>query len=141
VLLAEDDADDCLLLSDAFAEAGVAARLHTVRDGEALVKHLMGRLGADGRPREEVPVLLICDINMPRMNGIEAVREIRTHSAYLSLPIVMLSSSRREEDRLRSREAGADEHLVKPMSFGELREIVTRLGQRYLAVENAIGRG
>lgn len=129
VLLADDDPDDRLLLGEAFAECGRAVQLLMVADGAALLNSLAECTGKPGAP---FPALVICDINMPCMSGLEAVRALRDREGDVRTPVVMFTSSRREEDRERSLAAGADAHYVKPSSFGELVRVVDEMLSRYL---------
>ena len=127
ILLADDDLDDRLLLGEALAECDRAVELVMLSDGTALLERLLGG-AATARP----PALVICDINMPRMSGLEVVRALRGGETDVRTPVVMFTSSRREEDRERSLSAGADAHYVKPSSFGELVRVVGEMLARYL---------
>lgn len=136
VLLADDDPDDRLLLGEAFAECDRAVELIMLADGAALLERLAEcARGAGAR----APGLVICDINMPRMSGLEAVRALRGMEAGERTPVAMFTSSRREEDRERSLAAGADAHYVKPSSFGELVQVVDDMLGRFLPVRTEDG--
>ncbi len=133
VVLADDDPDDCLLMCDAFSEAGVQVELHTLQDGEMLLDFLLCREGQTGCVTGALPVLVVCDINMPRLSGLEAVRQLRAEDRLASVPVVMMTSSRREEDRQRSFDCGASGHYVKPSSYREMVDMVREIMARFVS--------
>ena len=115
----DDDADDRLLVKDALAESGLPVELHTVEDGEQLLKYL----------REQVrrPNLILLDLNMPRKDGRTALREIKADAALRRIPIVVLTTSQAEEDIFRSYQLGASSFITKPASFEELVKMIGEL--------------
>lgn len=143
VVLADDDPDDRLLLGEAFVEAGFDVRLETVADGEALLDFMHCRGAHAGRAKNDIPDLILCDINMPRLSGLEAVEALSGCDCFADVPVVMLTSSRREEDRRRSLTVGAQAHYVKPSSFREMVSMVRELMVRFAGIEldGARGRG
>ena len=130
ILVAEDDDDDCLLLRDAFQENKAAQQLRFVKDGIDLLDYLRmrGNYAAPGAaPR---PSLILLDLNMPRKDGREALREIKADPALRLIPIVVLTTSRAEEDVHRSYELGVNSYICKPSTFDRLVEIA-RVVVRY----------
>src|SRR5690554_4655524 len=117
VLVADDDPDDLVLLNEAFAETGVAVRLETVTDGAELLDFLCADGPVSPQPDDLRPALVICDINMPRVDGFDALSRLRAVEGFANLPVVMFTSSSSEADRARSLKSGASEHIVKPSSF------------------------
>lgn len=119
IVIADDDEDDRVLAHDALREAGVRNPLDFVADGEALLAHLRANAASP-------PALVLLDLNMPRLNGYEALREIRADAALRHLPVVVVSTSRRAEDVLASYRLGASGYLTKPASYAELVEALRR---------------
>lgn len=127
VLMAEDDADDRVLLADAFRDSGVEVTLDFVLDGVELMAHLNGILGDPGR---KLPDLLLLDLNMPRMDGREALQAIREHAGLKHLPVIILTTSRARIDILASYQLGANSFVTKPSRFDDLIAVLRSL-ERY----------
>ena len=117
ILMAEDDADDRVLFADAFRESGVDVELEFVGDGVELLQYLNVLL-AD--PRRVLPELLLLDLNMPRMDGRDALRAIREHPGLKHLPVIMMTTSRSELDIMVSYQLGANSYVTKPRRYDEL---------------------
>ena len=127
ILLAEDDPEDQMLTRDAFREAAANVDLFIVEDGEELLAFLRckGPYSAPGRaPR---PDLILLDLNMPRMNGREALAEIKKDPDLRRIPVIALTVSKAEEDVLRTYDLGVAGYVVKPMTFRELVEVTRSL--------------
>jgi CheY-like chemotaxis protein len=130
-LMAEDDADDRLLVQDAFAECE-CARSHTcgmrfVADGEELVDYLLRRGKYESASASPRPDLILLDLNMPRKDGREALKEIRAHRELRRVPVVVFTTSRADTDIERVYELGANSFVTKPAGFDELVATVTQL--------------
>lgn len=123
ILMAEDDADDRMLFADAFRESGVAVELEFVADGVELLQHLHGLL-ANSR---ELPDLLLLDLNMPRMDGREALRAIREQPRLKHLPVIMMTTSSAELDIMVSYQLGANSYVTKPRRYDELIAVLRSL--------------
>lgn len=119
ILVAEDDPDDRLFVEEAFAENHFDGVLEFVGDGEQLLQRL--------KSTPTVPALVLLDLNMPRANGFEALELIRGDDALCTLPVVVLSTSRSQEDVRKAYRLGANAFITKPTSFGELVEAVRSL--------------
>ena len=134
ILMAEDDSDDRLLVKDAMAECGWQGDLRFVENGEELLDYLMRR-GAYGQsasaPR---PGLILLDLNMPRKDGREALREIKSDPALRRYPVVVLTTSHAEEDVVRSYELGVNSFITKPVTFQGLLEAVKVLGRYWFEI-------
>lgn len=128
VLMADDDADDCLLVRDAFRESGFPVRFFCVEDGEELMAYLRRRGRFSDAAQHPFPDLLLLDLNMPRMDGREALRSIKSDPRLRRLPIVVLSTSKEEHDVRAVYVSGASSFLTKPASFVELVRMITSLG-------------
>jgi CheY-like chemotaxis protein len=132
ILMAEDDADDRLLVKEALEESRVLNELRFVEDGEELLDYLrkQGRYAADGAsPR---PGLVLLDLNMPRKDGREALREIKADPDLRRIPIVVMTTSKAEEDIFRSYDSGASSYITKPVTFDRLVELMKTLGQYWI---------
>jgi CheY-like chemotaxis protein len=132
ILMADDDVDDRDLTWDAMRRNQFPGELKWVEDGEELLDYLnrRGRYSDPGvAPR---PGLILLDLNMPRMDGREALREIKTHPELRSIPIIILSTSSADEDVKRSYELGANCFITKPGTFEKLVDVVRVLDEHWL---------
>jgi len=111
VLMADDDEDDCLLARDAFHVSGISAQIHFVNDGMELMSFLSGSLSP--------PSIILLDLNMPRKNGHQALKELKSTPAFQDIPIVILTTSQEEDDKSYCRQEGAVSFITKPSSFNE----------------------
>lgn len=128
VLMADDDPDDCLLVTEAFKETGMAMDLRCVQDGEELMEYL-GRQGLyEDTPCSPRPDLILLDLNMPIKDGREALKEIKSRPDLRSIPIVILTTSEEERDIVESYEMGASSFITKPVDFNDLVELLRVLG-------------
>jgi CheY-like chemotaxis protein len=127
ILLAEDNPKDAELTLEALAENNLANRVTVVNDGVEAMAYL--RCEGKYRTRRPVsPAVVILDIKMPRMDGIEVLRAIRSDPALEQIPVVMLTSSREEQDLIQSYELGINAYVVKPVKFLEFVAAVKQLG-------------
>ena len=132
ILLAEDDPDDIYLISEAVDECKLDAVLSVVQDGEELLDYLYNRGKYDTGQLKLRPDLILLDLNMPRKDGREALIEIKNDPTLRSIPVVVLTTSAAEEDLDSTYKSGASGFITKPVSFGELREIVNKIGAYWL---------
>ena len=124
ILMADDDEEDRMMTREALEEVAPANRLRFVRDGEELVEYLYRR-GRYVDPAESPrPDLLLLDLKMSRKNGHEALREIRTDPGFRSMPVVVLTTSKAEEDIRRAYELGVNSFITKPADFSGMVEIM-----------------
>ncbi|HYW32228.1 MAG TPA: response regulator [Gemmatimonas sp.] len=142
ILMAEDDADDRLLARDAFARCRIANDLEFVEDGEELLDYLRGegKFAAPGSaPR---PGIILLDLNMPRKDGREALREIKADPALRGIPVVVLTTSKDEQDILRTYDLGANSFIMKPVTFQGLVDVMQGLERYWFhMVELPVGAG
>lgn len=120
ILMAEDDADDQLLVKDALAECGIHAEVRFVTDGEELVDYLFRRGKYELVSASPRPDLVLLDLNMPRKDGREALREIRAHASFRRVPVVVFTTSRADTDIEKVYELGANSFITKPAAFDAL---------------------
>ncbi|MCE5245189.1 MAG: response regulator [Syntrophobacteraceae bacterium] len=134
ILMADDDQDDCMLVKDVFEELHLAGDLYFVDDGDKLLDFLHHR-GAytegNSYPR---PSLILLDLNMPRKDGREALREIKADRSLRSIPVVILTTSNEEEDICRSYKAGANSFITKPVTFEGLADVMKSLGKYWFEI-------
>ena len=131
ILLAEDDPDDRLLVSEAFEENYLGNSLETVDDGE----ELMNYLNRQGEYRTKpMPGLILLDLNMPRKSGLEALKEIKSSEDLRWIPIVVFTTSKAEEDIIQSYDLGVSSFIVKPVTFESLVELVRDLDKYWFRI-------
>jgi CheY-like chemotaxis protein len=134
ILLADDDPDDRQLTRDAFAENRLANVLNTVDDGEELLEYLQRRGRYADKRDEPLPGLILLDLNMPRKDGREALKEIKADATLRRIPIVVLTTSKAEEDILRTYDLGVNSYITKPVTFKSLVELIKLLGRYWFEV-------
>jgi CheY-like chemotaxis protein len=127
IVLAEDNANDVELTMAALRENHLANEIVVVRDGAEALDYLYKRNGYDGRPGGN-PALLLLDLKMPKVDGIEVLRQVKTDAALKTIPVVVLTSSREEQDLMRTYDLGVNAYVVKPVDFHEFVEAVKLLG-------------
>ena len=134
ILMADDDEDDRLLTQDAFKEYRVGNDLLFVEDGEELMDYLH-RKGKFTDPQSSPrPGLILLDLNMPRKDGREALEEIKSDPDLRSIPVVVLTTSKAEEDIVRSYDLGVNSFITKPVTFEGLVEVVKTLGKYWIEI-------
>lgn len=132
ILMADDDPDDRLLLREAFEENRLMNNLETVEDGEELMDFLHRRGKYENS--EITPGLVLLDLNMPRKSGLEALKEIKSDEKLRRLPVVILTTSKAEEDIIRSYDLGVNSFIVKPVTFDALVEMVKDLDKYWFQI-------
>jgi len=126
ILLAEDDANDVMLIQRAFQKAGLRNVLKIVRDGDAAIKYLRGDGPYADRDQYPLPFLLLLDLKMPGTDGFEVLEWLRDEAQLKRLLVVVLTSSNLQADVDRAYELGANSYLVKPVSFDEMVHLIQR---------------
>ena len=119
VIVAEDDADDRFLIEEAFARCD-PCDLTFVEDGEQLLNHLRQDAGPANSDNDERRRVIVLDLNMPRMNGHEALQEIKSDPALARIPVVVFTTSGAEEDIVRSYDLGVNSFIMKPVAYGQV---------------------
>lgn len=128
ILLVEDTPDDAELTVMALKEAGLLNHVVIAEDGLEALEYLFGEKRHAGRNPVEMPALVLLDIKMPRLDGIEVLQRLRADERTHLLPVIMLTTSTEETDLVRSYEAGANAYVRKPVSLVEFHEAVKQLG-------------
>ncbi|MBI4249220.1 MAG: response regulator [Elusimicrobia bacterium] len=134
ILIAEDDDDDYLLTEKAFQEADFAGSLCRVKDGEELMAFLLHKDNSAGLPADGKVLLLLLDLNMPRKDGREALKEIKSHPELRKIPVVVLTTSMAESDIVMSYELGANSLIRKPDSFEQFVDCIKLLRKYWFEV-------
>ena len=134
ILMAEDDPDDRLLARDAFHEGRVANGLLFVEDGVELLDYLHRRGPYTDPAKSPRPDLILLDLNMPRLDGREALREIKADPNLRRIPVVVLTTSKTEEDILRAYDIGASGFISKPVTFESLVGVIKTLGAYWIQI-------
>lgn len=127
VLFVEDNPDDVELTTMAFKEEGFPHKVVVAADGQEALDFLFAQGRYIGRDRSDAPVLVILDLKMPRVGGLEVLRAMRADRWLRYVIVVILTTSDEESDRITAEELGANLYLKKPMSFQELCQIVKRI--------------
>src|SRR5688500_11304369 len=134
ILLADDDADDRVLAQDALKESRLANDLRFVENGEELMDYLLRRGPYDNPETSPTPGLILLDLNMPRKDGREALREIKSDPNLRSIPVVVLTTSKAEEDIYRSYDLGVNSFITKPVTFDGLVNVMRALGKYWFEI-------
>ena len=117
ILLVEDDSEDQFLMKEAFNDNGIGESLRFADNGEAAIEFL------DQLKPEELPALIVMDLNMPRMNGRETLTFLKQHPVYNTIPVIIYSTSINDIERIKCKEIGAAAYIIKPTTFTECQEI------------------
>ncbi|MFI7421926.1 response regulator [Nonomuraea sp. NPDC049684] len=131
VLLVEDDQGDILLTREAFDLNKVRNRLNVVNDGEQAMAYLRREGVYAGAPR---PDLILLDLNLPRMNGLEVLTEVKADAALRTIPVVILTTSEAEEDILHSYRLHANAYVAKPVDFEQFIRVVRQIDDFFVTV-------
>ena len=132
VLLVEDNLHDIELTLRALKRHNLANTVHVARDGEEALDYIFGT-GADAdRNVRHRPKIILLDLNLPKVDGLRVLRRIKSDKNTSTIPVIMLTSSREEEDMLNSYELGANSYIVKPVDFKEFVDSVGQFGLYWL---------
>jgi two-component system response regulator len=134
ILLVEDNPDDVELTLRAFEKSRVANRIVVVGDGEAALDHLFATGAHAGRLPDEDPEVVLLDLKLPKVDGLEVLRRMRADARTRRLPVVVLTSSNEERDLVRSYDLGANSFVRKPVDFAQFVEAARQLGLYWLVL-------
>ncbi len=134
ILMADDDADDRLMTREAFEESRLANDLRFVEDGAELMDYLKRRGKYADPATSPRPGLLLLDLNMPKKDGREALEEIKADPNLSTIRVVVLTTSKAEQDIVRSYNLGAASYITKPVTFEGLIEVIRTLGKYWLEI-------
>ena len=133
ILMADDDDDDFMLTQKALKESKLLNTLVRVKDGEELLDYLLQKGEYAGQSLERPGVILL-DLNMPRKDGREALKEIKSNPDLNDIPVVVFTTSKAEEDIYRSYKLGVNSFITKPVTFDNLISVVTSLGKYWFEI-------
>lgn len=130
ILIADDDMDDCQMIREALLESRLLNEIHFVHDGEALMTYL----NSPYTKEQPMPGLILLDLNMPKKDGREALKEIKGNLKFRHIPVVVLTTSKAEEDIVRTYNLGVNSFITKPVAFNELVRIMTDMGRYWFEI-------
>jgi CheY-like chemotaxis protein len=133
-LMADDDPDDRLLIKEAFEESLISNSIYFVEDGVDLLDYLRWQGKFTDPAEAPLPDLILLDLNMPRKDGREALAEIKSDPLLRYIPVVVLTTSKAEEDIMRSYDIGAASYITKPVTFDGLVEAIKGIGQYWVQI-------
>ncbi len=125
ILIADDDKDDQMLLKEAFQESRLRNELHFVENGEELMEYLR---------KSPLPGLILLDLNMPKKDGRETLKEIKSDAKFRQIPVVVLTTSKAEEDIYKTYNLGVNSFITKPVTFDSLVEVTRQLTKYWLEI-------
>lgn len=137
ILLVEDNPQDEKLVLRALNKVNLANQVDVVRDGQQALDYLFCEGEFACREGDDLPTVVLLDIGLPRVSGLEVLERLRADARTRLQPIVILTSSDEERDRLKSYENGANSFVCKPLDFAEFAETVARLGLYWLAINKS----
>jgi len=134
ILLVEDNASDEELTLRALKKGNIANKVAVARDGAAALDYLFGRGVHAGRDTRDLPQVVLLDLNLPKIGGLEVLTAIRANEATRLLPVVILTSSKEDRDLVAGYGNGANSYIVKPVDFTQFAEAVRQLGAYWLVI-------
>ena len=135
ILLIEDNRDDDELALLAFEQSRIANDVVVVRDGQEAIDYLFGT--ANGRDARLLPQLILLDLKLPKVSGLDVLKRVRADPRTRRLPVVVLTSSREEEDLIRSYDLGANSYVRKPVEFAQFAEAIQQLQMYWLVLNES----
>jgi two-component system response regulator len=138
ILLVEDNADDEELTTRALRKANIANEIVVTRDGKEAIDYLFGQGAYEGRDLSSMPAVILLDLKLPKLSGLDVLRRVRADPRTKLVPIVVLTSSSEDEDMLKSYESGANSYVRKPVEFGAFVNAVSQLGIYWMLLNQAV---
>ena len=132
VLLVEDNSDDVALALHAFKKSNFSNRVHVVRDGAEALEYIFCTGAYAGREIDQVPRFVLLDLKLPKVDGLEVLKRIKSDPRTKNTPVVMMTSSREENDLVASYALGVNSYIVKPVDFQQFVESTRTLGLYWL---------
>ncbi|MCP4254487.1 MAG: response regulator [Candidatus Scalindua sp.] len=132
ILLVEDNPDDVALTLRAFEKNNMGGKLQVVTDGQEALDYFFGENGVADRGSSELPKVILLDLKLPKVSGLEVLKKLRSDQRTRNVPIVVLTSSSQEADVLNSYNLGASSYIQKPVDYKEFIEVVSNLGLYWL---------
>jgi two-component system response regulator len=138
ILLVEDNADDEALTTRALRMAKIANDIVVARDGAEALDYVYGEGQYAGRDASQLPAVVLLDLKLPKLSGLEVLQRLRADPRTRLVPIVVLTSSSEEEDMLKSYQFGANSYVRKPVEFGAFANAVSQLGVYWLLLNQPV---
>jgi CheY-like chemotaxis protein len=127
LLMIEDDPNDVALFCRALRKSNLDTEVEAVEDGEAAIRWMKEKAASSARGKPDWPWIILLDLKMPRVSGLEVLEWIRLQPDWRRIPVIAFTSSRESEDIRRAYELGVNSYLVKPVAFDQLREMIRML--------------
>ncbi|MFC1624051.1 response regulator [Candidatus Omnitrophota bacterium] len=124
ILLVEDNEDDILVTQRAFKEVGFKNNLYVVRDGQEALDFIYNRGGYSDKQKYPMPDLILLDINMPKVDGFQVLETLKKDLEYMTIPVIMLTSSKNQEDIVKSYRSHAASYIQKPIKYEEFVDVI-----------------
>jgi two-component system response regulator len=137
ILLVEDNPDDELLAIRALKKNNISNKVVVARDGVEALDYLFGTGAHAGRDMSEMPQIILLDLKLPKIDGLEVLRRLRSDERTKLLPVVVLTSSREEQDLTESYSLGANSYIRKPVNFAQFTEAIRQLGLYWLVLNES----
>jgi two-component system, response regulator len=137
ILLVEDNQSDAELAMYALRKNNIANSLLHLQNGEELLDYIFGTGGYQGRNTSELPRLILLDLKMPKVSGLEALKKIKADERARLIPVVLLTSSKEDRDIARSYELGVNSYIVKPVEFEDFERATLMIGRYWLSVNES----
>jgi CheY-like chemotaxis protein len=134
ILLVEDNPNDLELTLHALAKYNLANQIHIVRDGEEAMDFLFCRGKFADRSFNHAPKMVLLDLKLPKVDGLEILRAVKSDPRTKAIPVVVMTSSKQQRDLVESYQLGANSYIQKPINFGEFQEVIRQLGYYWLAI-------
>ena len=132
--MADDDVEDRMLAKEALDESRLANTISFVEDGQELLDYLFNNGKYADRKKYPKPGIILLDLNMPKKDGREALKEIKAEKSLRSIPVIVLTTSKAEEDIVRSYDLGVNSFITKPVSFAGLVEVMKAVGKYWFEI-------
>ncbi|WP_250122795.1 response regulator [Chroococcidiopsis sp. CCMEE 29] len=138
ILLVEDNRDDEELALMAFEQSGIVSEVVVVRDGAEALDYVFGAGRHANRALSEMPTVILLDLKLPKIDGLEVLRRLRAHEQTRFLPVVILTTSKEEQDLINSYSLGCNSYVRKPVDFTEFISTARQLGLYWLRLNEAL---
>jgi CheY-like chemotaxis protein len=138
ILLVEDDPNDVELAFIALRENELAKRIQVARDGEEALDFLFCRGAFSGRSFDQPPKVVLLDLKLPKVSGLEVLREIKADTRTRPIPVVVLTSSKQQEDMVKGYQLGANSYIQKPIDFDQFQRLINDLGYYWVSVNQCL---
>ena len=138
ILLVEDNPADVELTLHALRHSNLANRIHVVRDGEEALDFLFCRGAYSDRSLQPSPKLVLLDLKLPKVDGLEVLRQVKSDNRTKAIPVVILTSSKEERDLVKGYQLGVNSYIEKPVDFNQFRETVKQVGLYWMVVNQPL---